>query len=376
MSIESGEERTALEEEARARIDAWRSRGDFIDTPDGRVFVVDTGAPDPETTVDPTDPARSFGGPNNDTYPPLLVLHGFPTCSYDFAGVIDALASNRRVIMFDQIGFGLSDKPDRRYGIHLHADTAEHVLAATGLGRFDLLTHDMGDSVGGELLARDSGSEVRKRVITNGSIYLDLAQLTIGQQLLMGLPDQATDELPVDNFIAGVTGTYAPADQADPGNPSVDPVDSLAHGLLARNNAGLTLMARLIRYLEDRQREESRYTGAIESHAAPLHIVWGDLDPVAVVVMSQRLFERRELERRQSRQNSGDRGTGTNATRGARAGGDDITTVDDLSNDGTNSSDHERHTTIEILDGVGHYPMIEAPARFAAAVLRGLSPHD
>jgi pimeloyl-ACP methyl ester carboxylesterase len=29
---------------------------------------------------------------------------------------------------------------------------------------------------------------------------------------------------------------------------------------------------------------------------------------------------------------------------------------------------------VELLDGVGHYPMIEAPARFAAAVRRGLLP--
>ncbi len=28
---------------------------------------------------------------------------------------------------------------------------------------------------------------------------------------------------------------------------------------------------------------------------------------------------------------------------------------------------------VELLDGVGHYPMIEAPARFAKAVRRGLT---
>lgn len=299
----------AVSAQAREHIDAWRARGDFIDTPDGRVFVLDTGAVD-------------VGTDSPNSVPPLLVLHGFPTCSYDFAGIVDRLAQDRRVVLFDQIGFGLSDKPDRRYGIHLHADTAEHVIAATGLTEFDLLTHDMGDSVGGELLAREAGADVRRRVICNGSIYLDLAQLTIGQQLLMGLPDESTDELPVDGFVAGVTGTYAH------GGPDADPVDSLTHGLLAQNNGGLTLMARLIRYLEDRQREESRYTGAIESHHSPLHIVWGDLDPVAVVAMSRRLFDQR---------------TGNGGT-----------------------------TTIEILDGVGHYPMIEAPTRFADAVLRGL----
>lgn len=312
----------AVPAQARERVDAWRTRGGFVDTPDGRVFVIDTGEADVTangTLVTAVDTGTDGPG----TAPPLLILHGFPTCSYDFAGVIDRLARDRRVVVFDQIGFGLSDKPDRRYGIHLHADTAEYVIAATGLTEFDLLTHDMGDSVGGELLARDAGAGLHRRVIANGSIYLDLAQLTLGQQLLMGLPDEATDELPVDGFVAGVTGTYAD------GGAGADPVDSLAHGLLAQTNGGLSLMARLIRYLEDRQREESRYTGAIESHRSPLHIVWGDLDPVAVVAMSQRLFEHR--------------------------------------------TDQGGATTIEILDGVGHYPMIEAPTRFADAVLRGLN---
>lgn len=332
MSIDSGSEQTELEDQARAHIDAWRAKGDFLDTPDGQVFVLDTGA---------AGPTHGRGST------PLLVLHGFPTCSYDFAAVVDALAADRRVILFDQIGFGLSDKPDRRYGIHLHADTAEHVITATGLAGFDLLTHDMGDSVGGELLARDTGEMVRRRVITNGSIYLDMAELTIGQQLLMGLPDEATDELPVDGFVAGVTGTFAPADAADPGNYAIDPAEMLTHGLLAQSNGGLTLMARLIRYLEDRQREESRYTGAIESHTSPLHIVWGDLDPVAVVAMSQRL-----LERRTGRANASDHGTPT----------------------GNGPAENGNQTTIEILDGVGHYPMIEAPTRFADAVLRGLIP--
>ena len=60
--------------------------------------------------------------------PPLLVLHGFPTNSYDFATVLDALAARRRVILPDFVGFGLSAKPDHRYGIRGAADTIEGVL--------------------------------------------------------------------------------------------------------------------------------------------------------------------------------------------------------------------------------------------------------
>jgi len=106
--------------------------------------------------------------------PPLLVLHGFPTCSYDWRAVLPVLRAERDVVLFDFVGFGLSDKPDRRYGLRLHADTAEAVAAHFGLVEVDLLTHDMGDSVGGELLARSLertlGFTIRRRVLTNGSI--------------------------------------------------------------------------------------------------------------------------------------------------------------------------------------------------------------
>ena len=62
-----------------------------------------------------------------------------------------AYKARRRVVLPDFVGFGLSDKPDRRYGIHLSADTIEGAVAELGLEHVDLLTHDMGDSVGGSV---------------------------------------------------------------------------------------------------------------------------------------------------------------------------------------------------------------------------------
>ena len=85
---------------------------------------------------------------------PLLVLHGFPTSSFDYAAVLDRLRAGRRVVLFDMVGYGLSAKPDRAYSIALQADVAAAYVAALGIDRLALLTHDMGDTVGGELLAR------------------------------------------------------------------------------------------------------------------------------------------------------------------------------------------------------------------------------
>ena len=175
----------------------WRARGRMTATTSGEVFVVDV-------------PAQQENGRD-----PLLVLHGFPTCSADWRHVVDTLATQRRVVLFDFVGFGLSAKPDRRYSIELHADTAVEVAASCGLERVALCTHDMGDTVGGELLARDLDGSlpfgISRRVLTNGSISLGLAHLTTGQQLLLQLDDAATDAISAEGFTAGVALTFSPA---------------------------------------------------------------------------------------------------------------------------------------------------------------------
>ena len=99
-------------------------------------------------------------------------------------------------------------------------------------------------------------------------------------------------------------------------------------GELALRNGGLELLPRTIRYIEDRRLEESRYTGAIEAHPSPLSVIWGDQDPVAVVAMAHQLVARRP------------------------------------------------HTPLTVLEGVGHYPMVEAPEAFAGAVVDALGTND
>jgi pimeloyl-ACP methyl ester carboxylesterase len=255
---------------------------------------------------------------------PLLVLHGFPSSSYDFASVLDDLRRSRRVLLLDFLGYGLSAKPDQPYTL---AEQAEIVMAFTAsleLDRVALLSHDMGDTVGGELLARQlEGSwsvEVTRRVLTNGSIYIDMAQLSPGQQLLLALPDEqmlVDDALDAASVQAGLAATFSP-------RSSVGDDELAAQWELISRSDGHRMLPRLIRYIEERRREEARYTGAIESHPSLLHVVWGVDDPIAVVAMTERL-------------------------RAARP-----------------------DAVVDLLDGVGHYPMIEAPARFAAAVRRGL----
>ncbi|MEZ4409414.1 MAG: alpha/beta fold hydrolase [Polyangiales bacterium] len=60
-----------------------------------------------------------------------MILHGFPTSSHDFAGVIPTLARERRVVCFDFLGFGYSAKPERfSYSLMEQCDATSRVARA------------------------------------------------------------------------------------------------------------------------------------------------------------------------------------------------------------------------------------------------------
>ncbi len=280
---------------------AWAARGERMELLGRSIFVVDVPS----------------GG--RAEHPPLLIVHGFPTSSLDFAGVVDRLAEERRVVLLDLLGYGLSEKPDLAYTLALQADLVVALTSALGLDRLSLLTHDMGDTVGGELLARQmEGSwpvEVTGRVVTNGSIYIAMANLTAGQQFLLELPDERlADGLGPDRdgLAASLVATLSP-DHAH--------LDLCAHAELVRHAGGAQLLPRTIRYIEERRADERRYTGAIETHPSPLTIVWGPEDPIAVSAMADRLAETRP------------------------------------------------DATLRWMDGAGHYPQLETPDAFVEAVL-------
>ena len=115
--------------------------------------------------------------------PLLLLLHGFPTSSYDWREVLE-IESGRAALAFDFLGFGLSDKPrDHTYGLAWQADLTEELIARHGEGRpVFICAHDMGTSVATELFARDIagelGFEAIGALLFNGSMILDLAHPT------------------------------------------------------------------------------------------------------------------------------------------------------------------------------------------------------
>ena len=87
---------------------------------------------------------------------PLLLIHGFPTASWDWHYLWQPLAQRYRVIACDMLGFGDSAKPlNHTYSLLEQADLQQALLAHLQVEQpVHVLAHDYGDSVAQELLAR------------------------------------------------------------------------------------------------------------------------------------------------------------------------------------------------------------------------------
>jgi pimeloyl-ACP methyl ester carboxylesterase len=127
-------------------LSAWLAAGRFLPWRGQRVFVAQTAA----------------RGAGHDT---LLLLHGYPTGSFDWAPLWPELSRHARLLAPDFLGLGFSDKPlDGGYRVEDHADQVEDLLHSQGVARCRLLAHDLGVSVAQELLARQRQGRLAARI--------------------------------------------------------------------------------------------------------------------------------------------------------------------------------------------------------------------
>jgi pimeloyl-ACP methyl ester carboxylesterase len=113
---------------------------------------------------------REAGAPGA---PLVLLLHGFPTSSFQFRELIPRLADQYHVIAPDLPGFGFTEVPDRRHYKYSFDGLAETILAfadALGLARYALYVFDYGAPTGFRL-AMARPDRVTAIVSQNGNAY-------------------------------------------------------------------------------------------------------------------------------------------------------------------------------------------------------------
>lgn len=272
-------------------------------------------------------------GPVSDDGHGVLYVHGYPGSSWDFQAVTELIGDKARVVSIDMPGFGLSEKPldgtyQSDYTLMAAADIFEAVAKEEGLTSVILAAHDMGQTVGLELMARQEENrlsfKIRQAVIFDGSTLVDMIGLLPAQAKALAAPAVAdTEDWDYDEFCAAYfTSTY-PAEEQDS--------DWFRNVLACQGNQvfynnGSRVMSEIMHYLNERKEELGRWERTFFTfQSAPMTLIWGVEDPVAKIEMADRVKRERPY------------------------------------------TDYYR------MDGVGHWPIIEIPDFVAETIINRLN---
>jgi pimeloyl-ACP methyl ester carboxylesterase len=253
----------------------------------------------------------------------VVLLHGFPTWSYDYASVATELAHDHDVITLDFLGYGASDKPNPyEYSVDESADSVEDLMALLELSSLHLVVHDYGGIVGQELVDRQLKDRLPFNIsgltIMNCGIVYSAYRPTRLQKLLITpiigklIAGRITPGM-VRSGLAGLAGTSKLNDEE---------FNDLWHGISLNNGQKLAHLH--IRYNAERERHHVRWEAALVAWEGPLYLIWGLDDPVSgrhVLELATQKLPR---------------------------------------------------AVVTKLDGVGHFPQVEAPEEVAKAIRASL----
>ncbi len=225
--------------------------------------------------------------------PLLLLLHGFPSSSYDWRLLLEQDGVPGNVLAFDFLGFGLSQKPrEHDYSLFWQADLTEELVRRHGGGRpVFILAHDMGTSVANELMARDLEGKLEMKiaaiVLFNGSMVLEAASPTPAQKALRSPLGPLVARLSSERFFRHQFGSVF--SDAHP----LSEAEAEDQWALICHNGGRTLAHRTISYMDQREEHAERWHGAIREWPGELSLAWGLRDPVATTAVLAALRELR-----------------------------------------------------------------------------------
>jgi pimeloyl-ACP methyl ester carboxylesterase len=257
--------------------------------------------------------------------PPVVLIHGVAGRAGQWDQIVELLAENHTVLAPDLLGHGDSAKPRGDYSLGAHASGIRDLLVGLDFERASIVGHSLGGGIAMQFAYHFPEITERLVLVSSGGLGSEVS-LVLRAAALPG----------ADLFIAA---TAAPARTA--GN-------AMRRGLAAvgvRPPADIAEVARGYASLADGDRRAAflatlrsvvgvggQSVDASDRHylseGFPVLIIWGARDPIIPVRHGERAHE---------------------AIPGSR---------------------------LEILDGVGHLPQLEAPERFVAVLERFLQETD
>ena len=280
----------------------WQAYGKYISILGHELFVIDEG----------------------DSKETIVVLHGFPSCSYDYYEVLPFWTKKYRVIIHDHPGFGLSSKTmDYSYSLIEQADVALALWKALGLEKVNLVAHDYGTSVATEIIARYNLNylpiQLNSVTLGNGSMLIEMAKLLVTQKILR------------TSFWGPILAKFTSKAffmynfkklWYDKSKINLEELNVLWEMLI--HNNGRKVLPLISRYTFERSKFWHRWIGGLEKTDQHIHILWANKDPIAIYEMAKVLQEKIP------------------------------------------------NNTLTTIENVGHYPMLEAPEKYAEEVMKGI----
>ena len=255
-----------------AQLEAWKAAGKYFDYLGFEVFYRTEGSG-----------------------PPLLLIHGYPFNSWDWAPIWPALTQRFTVIAPDMLGMGFSDKPVRyRYSVPDHADMHEALLADLGVDSCHVVAHDIGVSVAQELLARAEEGSRRLRLESltwlNGGLFYEaytprpiqtlLSQTPLGE-LASRLPQVFLSPRVLERAIDEMFGPHT--------KPS--PRMHQQFGQVLDFNDGKRVSHKVGRFITDRYVHRNRWVRAMRQTKVPMRFIDGPADPNSGRHMADRYLQ-------------------------------------------------------------------------------------
>lgn len=257
----------------------------------------------------------------NKKKPVVLLIHGFPTASFDFAPIWPLLKKKFDLITADMLGFGFSDKPtNHAYSIIEQADLLLALLAHEKISSYHVLAHDYGVSVAQEILARQAGAKKPALSVCflNGGLYPEFHKPLLIQKLML------TPLGPLLAFFFTKGKLRASFDSIF-GDKKASDEEIEAFWQLIDYHDGRHVVPKLLHYMNERRQYRDRWVTAMEQTQVTVQMINGPLDPISGAHLAAAFAERNP------------------------------------------------RASVHSLPGVGHYPQIEAPEKVAELYLKFLS---
>ncbi|CAE7042163.1 Mest [Symbiodinium sp. KB8] len=211
--------------------------------------------------------------------PWLVLIHGFPTCSFDWWKIWGPLSERFNLLALDMIGFGRSDKPyDFPYSIYVQADIHLALLNKLGISEFHVLAHDYGDTVAQEIMAKELEGVSWKTLsvcLLNGGIFPEAHKPLMIQKMLMSpvgfLLSKLMNERRLEKSFNRIFG------------PDTQLTKEELHEyweLIAYRN-GHRIAHKIIRYMQERVDNRERWLGSLQNYSKKLGLINGPLDTIS-----------------------------------------------------------------------------------------------